>query len=720
MRKTVSLILVLVLLCSCFVSFADDSWECPGCGESVTGNFCSHCGHARPEETSQTQDKPVYTAGDIIRFGKWGGEAIRWQVMEDLGDGSYILLSVNALDAQKYNDADKAVTWASCSLRKWMNGTFYGDAFTMEEKKMIGVSHLKNPANASTGAAGCEDTDDRIYALSLEEVMRYFGVSEDSDSCEALICLPTQTAVRNGGHACSESDVKQLQKEYSYPLQVGACVWWLRSPGSSATYAAEVSVTGSIAVKGRGITGKNICVRPAMRFIPGANAPAPEAAGAAVSAQTVVSEPELLSVGDTLTLGSWGGEAIDWQIMEIKDDGAVVLLSVKAIDAQQFNDTGDATTWEKCTLRQWLNSTFYEGAFTNEEKQMIQLTHVVNSENPVTGVSCGNDTDDRVFLLSIDEVARYYDVPARNGSSPALICMPTGHAVSNGGWACTQADVERFQKDADYPLVAGSCVWWLRSLGKDKTRAANVTVVGSIGADSGREFNGKNVCVRPAICLDPHILQAASLYAAGDTLSLGSWGGKELQWQVLRNMGDGTYILMSTAGVDAVPYNTKRIAVTWADCSLREWLNSSFLEKAFTEQERSQIQLSVLPNPDNSLYGTAGGVSTEDYVYVLSLEEIGQYFGVDPYSGGITEALICLPGDSAVKNGALVVTAEDVETYAEEYGQVLKEGTCGWWLRSPGSDSESAAFIDIIRADAYGLTAETPVLCVRPVIRVRF
>ena len=192
--------------------------------------------------------------GDIVAFGTWGGEAVLWQVMEDKGDGTYILLSVKGLDAVPYNTEKTEVTWESCTLRTWLNDTFYHAAFSTSEMKKIRQSTVENPDGAAT--------QDYVYLLSMKEAGRYFKLKNNKG--ESLLCKPVQTAIADGVYTVNREWVDKNQPDYSYPLQEGACAWWLRTPGRDRTYAAGIRYDGSIYTTGFNVNNTLVCVRPAI------------------------------------------------------------------------------------------------------------------------------------------------------------------------------------------------------------------------------------------------------------------------------------------------------------------------------------------------------------------------------------------------------------------------------------------------------------------------
>ena len=65
-------------------------------------------------------------------------------------------------------------------------------------------------------------------------------------------------------------------------------------------------------------------------------------------------------------------------------------------------------------------------------------------------------------------------------------------------------------------------------------------------------------------------------------------GPEEIEWIVLEEH-DGNLLLLSRYGLDAVPYNDEGAETTWEESTLRSWMNSDFLETAFTPEEQSAI-----------------------------------------------------------------------------------------------------------------------------------
>ena len=82
--------------------------------------------------------------------------------------------------------------------------------------------------------------------------------------------------------------------------------------------------------------------------------------------------------------------------------------------------------------------------------------------------------------------------------------------------------------------------------------------------------------------------------ASGDDMT-------EIEWLILARDGKKA-LLISRYGQDAKKYHLKDRKVTWRNCSLRRWLNSTFLNKAFTATEQSAILMTIVDNSNDQGY----------------------------------------------------------------------------------------------------------------------
>ena len=112
-----------------------------------------------------------------------------------------------------------------------------------------------------------------------------------------------------------------------------------------------------------------------------------------------------------------GKEPIEWLILT-QDDEKMLVVSRYCLDYLKYPDDWSSNiSWENSSLRSYLNNEFIENAFTAEEQQEIILTENQNTANEDFYCTVdGNRTEDRVFLLSIDEVQKYLSAPGSSGS----------------------------------------------------------------------------------------------------------------------------------------------------------------------------------------------------------------------------------------------------------------------------------------------------------------
>lgn len=197
-----------------------------------------------------------------------------------------------------------------------------------------------------------------------------------------------------------------------------------------------------------------------------------------------------IKVGGTYKFGTYeqdnntsnGKEDIEWLILA-KEEDKLLLISDKALDRQPYNESNVDITWETCSLRKWMNTTFFNEAFSAEEQTRIQSTNVSADKNPQYDTDPGKATTDKVFLLSTSEVNMYLTYYEERQS------VPTDYAIAKGAYKNTESI---YVKDG-----AVTCSWWLRTSGYAQNNAS--VVLQSGGVLSNGIFVNNSICVRPAI-----------------------------------------------------------------------------------------------------------------------------------------------------------------------------------------------------------------------------
>lgn len=224
------------------------------------------------------------------------------------------------------------------------------------------------------------------------------------------------------------------------------------------------------------------------------------------------------NVGDVITFGKYeqdnnlsnGSEDIEWIVLD-KKDGKLLLLSKYALDVCQVSTWGynDRTTWETSYVRDWLNYDFYNSAFSDVEQGKIHSSQITNEDGgPYYDVYSpdayeymyytegGNDTEDNVFLLSLDEINTYVSAEDR-------MCCATDYAIDCGALTYTE-------NDAYAGLLPGfdndSTMWWTRTIGVYDSENCFIAYDGSESEYGTFNVNSMNqsskLSIRPAIWVD--------------------------------------------------------------------------------------------------------------------------------------------------------------------------------------------------------------------------
>ena len=161
----------------------------------------------------------------------------------------------------------------------------------------------------------------------------------------------------------------------------------------------------------------------------------------------------------------------------------------------------------------------------------------------------------------------------------------------------------------------------------------------------------------------------------GDKMQFGKY-----IWRVLA-VQDGRALIITDKIIEQRPYHNEYVEITWADSSLREYLNNEFYD-GFSDAEKARIVPVNNKNPDNPWFGTLGGRDTEDKIFIPNLEEIAfRYFGD-------SSALLYNPR----KNQRYWYERKDANN--SNRIAVDEEKNFWWyWIRTPGRYSVKAVYV---------------------------
>ena len=197
-----------------------------------------------------------------------------------------------------------------------------------------------------------------------------------------------------------------------------------------------------------------------------------------------------VKAGDVVKLGSYeqdnntsnGKEQIEWIVLA-KENGKALLISKYCLDYQLYHNVNTAITWENSSSRNWLNTTFYNSAFSQREKELIINSYLTNHDSIYGNVDGGNNTYDHVFLLSVNEAQTYFS------SNNARKAQATQYALSKGAY---------FNKSTN------SVTWLLRTPGDSANVVSYVRLPGDIDLDYIRYSDDAfyYAALRPAIWVD--------------------------------------------------------------------------------------------------------------------------------------------------------------------------------------------------------------------------
>jgi hypothetical protein len=172
------------------------------------------------------------------------------------GNITYTVLAVNgtqmlisskeSIAALPYNKYKKDTTWETCDIRTYLNNDYYS-SLSSAEKNMIVETTLTNNDNPCFGTNGGTVTKDRIFLLSIEDVLQYMGNFDE---------------YKNHPRRKFIDDDHNSKRVTLYNEK--ALNWYLRTPGKLKSMVIVVDNWGAINLVGQDVNAGSYGIRPAM------------------------------------------------------------------------------------------------------------------------------------------------------------------------------------------------------------------------------------------------------------------------------------------------------------------------------------------------------------------------------------------------------------------------------------------------------------------------
>lgn len=510
------------------------------------------------------------------RYFKW--EPIKWKVLQNDGNTLFVVAD-KAIDCKAHNDELEYSTWETSTIREWLNESFYQVAFSSSEQGGIVEQTV---VNAQAGDDSVY-TYDKVYLLSYSEVVdetygfcsrqyiEHHSVSRRVKTSDYANARGTKRCSRGGyeGNCCwwlrntggnyywtdsvnyygdalhtVSADLNYIGVCPALHIELSSDLWFMADDGTS-------SEGGNGGEGGPANPVHSCCAYkedstdfsyvyfgsyPQSEVIDEETQKAIEEA-ISVSGNSVDVEDDRYVGIDGMDVWLNGTkyrrirqydnscyyfkwERIKWKVLQ-NDGNTLFVVADKPIDSKYYDKYGVVeTTWETSAIRNWLNDSFYGTAFSSGEQNAIVTQDVVNEDNPEYGTEGGNNTRDKIYLLSIGEVEN-----------------ETYGFCSDYDNNCLNDSMSRTVEASDYAekigFPKGGSAWWLRSSGCISRYAACVTSSGSVYRN-GFLANGYSGGACPAL----HINLSSDLWFMTDdgTSGEGGNGGGSKEEKILTGL----------------------------------------------------------------------------------------------------------------------------------------------------------------------------------------
>ncbi len=708
------------------------------------GEWYAKVDRATPHSTGYTFSNNTSVNANSTYYFKV--EPIRWKIMtEDYeGTGNTLLLCDSIIQNKAYDEDSN--NYKDSDVRAWLNDQFYDTAFTDIQKELIVTTNVDNSAsttNVSDNIYACENTNDKIFLPSYQEVN---GIKSDygtedkfSNYEEAKLRVASDYIRAKGGFLTSSA------------LYKGKGGWWLRSPDNdNSTNSLYMNIYGHVR-DDYNVNSAYIGISPAIvikneeKMLFGSYPQTIKEDDVTIDQDTTKEQGELTYyqgsdnewyakvVADPFEVGYkfsnethvtegntyyFKEEPIEWKVLtkDYEGTGNTLIICDSIIQNKRFDDSSN--NYKDSEIRAWLNNEFYNTAFTDMQKAMIQTILVDNSvestgyeSNPYI---CEN-TNDKVFLPSYQEVvdSDYGFNKFASNNDPARTMQTSDFNRASGGF---------YNDDSDG--YYGNGYWWLRSPGGGNSIGVRaVRDYGYVLNDYSAGFSYYGVA--PALVISQEVgtvlfgsyaqtvkedsvtIDESITKIQGDfTYYQGSdneWYAKvvadpytsnykfsdesivtdgstyyfkeePIKWRILtdnyNNTGNSLLLCDSVLQNRRFAYSSNNYEFS----EIRDWLNNEFYNTAFTDLQKTLIQTTEVDNSASTTGNTNNTYAcnnTFDNVFLPSVSELvnSDYGFNSNYSTNDTDRM--------------KISSDYCRASGISLNSSICYGTCVYYLRSP-------------------------------------
>lgn len=203
-------------------------------------------------------------------------------------------------------------------------------------------------------------------------------------------------------------------------------------------------------------------------------------------AEEILSSLEYRKVGNVIIFGAYeqdanndnGFEPLEWIVLDYDaENEKSLVITKKCIEQIAYKEEYGKTTWANSDARRLLNGRLVDLIFSGEEKARVLTTTVHTSANVKYGTDGGEDTEDRIFLLSDREFNKYL------AGTENAIGYVTDYAAKRGVISGP---------------ISGTSMCWLRTPGESLVYVSTATYKGELNSMGIYSYSA-SCGVRPAM-----------------------------------------------------------------------------------------------------------------------------------------------------------------------------------------------------------------------------